>query len=163
MTFCCSLVSSSNFWVDSTKASSASLWQSCCSISVVGSTSNSSHKCVIATCSFENNSNRLFWKSMTRFAVQYQEREKYPWRSVTFSTVAGFSRLLDRCFCRFLNCINDTKSCKASYTSEIFLYSKKMLQHLWKFYPIILTITAAVAPVELQLSYKHHVNWVQFT
>ena len=34
--------------------------------------------------------------------VQFKKREKHPWRSVTFSKVAGFSR--------FLNCTNGTKS-----------------------------------------------------
>ena len=63
--------------------------------------------------------------------VQFKKHEKHPWRSVTFSNVAGFSRinsvkketlakpatlvtLLHWCFSSFLNCINGTKSRNAS-------------------------------------------------
>ena len=39
-----------------------------------------------------------------------KEREKHPWRSVTFSKINT-----DGCFSRFLNCTDDTKSRKASH------------------------------------------------
>ena len=51
--------------------------------------------------------------------VQFKKRKKHPWRSVTFSKVAGKKpttslkvTLLHGCFSRFLNCTNKTKSCK---------------------------------------------------
>ena len=48
--------------------------------------------------------------------VQLKKREKYPWRSVTLSKVAGLLKvtLLHGYFPRFLNCTN-TKSRKASH------------------------------------------------
>ena len=49
--------------------------------------------------------------------VQFKKREKHPWKSVTFSKVAGFSlkvALLHWCFLRFLNCTIGIKLCKAS-------------------------------------------------
>ena len=49
--------------------------------------------------------------------AQLKKREKHPWRSITFSKVAGFERatllkvtLLHGCFSRFLICTNGTKS-----------------------------------------------------
>ena len=50
--------------------------------------------------------------------VQFEKREKHPWRNFTFSKVADFSlkvTLLHGCFSRFLNCTNATKSRKASH------------------------------------------------
>ena len=52
--------------------------------------------------------------------VQFKKREKHPWRSVTFSKVAGSATLLTvtllhGCFSRFLNCTNATKSRKAPH------------------------------------------------
>ena len=54
--------------------------------------------------------------------VQFKKCEKHPWRSVTFSRVAGFlpttllkATLLHGCFSRFLICKNSTKSCNASH------------------------------------------------
>ena len=54
--------------------------------------------------------------------VQFKKREKHPWRSVTFSKVAGLKpatllklTLLNRCFPRFLNCTNGTKSHNAPH------------------------------------------------
>ena len=53
---------------------------------------------------------------------------KLPWRSVTFSKVAGFSlqpatlrkvTLLHGCFSRFLNCANDTKLRNSSLMMHI--------------------------------------------
>ena len=48
--------------------------------------------------------------------VQFKKREKHPWRGVTFSKVAGFnkSNTTPWVFFKFLNCINGTKSWKAS-------------------------------------------------
>ena len=49
--------------------------------------------------------------------VQFKKREKHQWRSVAFSKVTCFKpatllkvTLLHRCFSRFLNCTNGTKS-----------------------------------------------------
>ena len=63
--------------------------------------------------------------------AQFKEREKHPFRSVTFSKVAGLlaklqvearnftkSTLLRGCFSRFLNCRNGTKSRKAPHISK---------------------------------------------
>ena len=47
--------------------------------------------------------------------VQFKKCEKQPWRSVTFPTTLLKLTLLHRCFTRFLNCTNDTKSRNASY------------------------------------------------
>ena len=53
-------------------------------------------------------------RNLVPFA-QFKKREKEPWRSVTFSKVAGFSeRFSHECFSRFLNCANATKSRNAS-------------------------------------------------
>ena len=48
--------------------------------------------------------------------VQFKLREKYPWRSVNFSKVAGLLKLtlLHGCFSSFLSCTNGTKSPNAS-------------------------------------------------
>ena len=47
----------------------------------------------------------------------FKKCEKHPWRSVTFSKVAGLLKvtLLHRCFSCFLNCTNGTKSRRASH------------------------------------------------
>ena len=42
--------------------------------------------------------------------VQFEKREKNPWRSVSFSKVT----ILHRCFSRFLNCTTGTKSSNAA-------------------------------------------------
>ena len=54
--------------------------------------------------------------------IQFKEREKHLWKSVTFSKVAGFQpatllkvTLLLGSFSRFLNCTNGTKSRNASH------------------------------------------------
>ena len=49
--------------------------------------------------------------------VQFKKQEKHPWRRVTLSKVASFSKvtLLHGSFSDFLYCTNGTKSCKASY------------------------------------------------
>ena len=49
--------------------------------------------------------------------VQFKLREKYPWRSVNFSKVAGLLKLtlLHGCFSSFLSCTNGTKSPNASH------------------------------------------------
>ena len=49
--------------------------------------------------------------------VQYQKREKHPWRKVNFSKVAGLLKLtlLHVYFSRFLNCTNATKSRNAPH------------------------------------------------
>ena len=50
--------------------------------------------------------------------AQFKNREKHPWRIVTFSKAAGFMlkvTLLHGCFSRFLNCTNGAKSQKASH------------------------------------------------
>ena len=44
--------------------------------------------------------------------VQFEKREKHPRRNATFSLKV---KLLHRCFSRFLNCTNGTKSHKASH------------------------------------------------
>ena len=46
--------------------------------------------------------------------VQFEKREKHPWRSVTFSKALLKVTLLHGCFSRFLNCTHDTKSRNAS-------------------------------------------------
>ena len=55
--------------------------------------------------------------------VQFKKREKHPWRSITFSKVAGFKpanllkvALLHGCFSRLLICTNGTKSSNASHS-----------------------------------------------
>ena len=46
----------------------------------------------------------------------FKKREKHPWRSVTFSNVAGVKlTFLHQCFSRFLNCTNGTKQRNASH------------------------------------------------
>ena len=47
--------------------------------------------------------------------VQFKKREKYPWRSVTFSTKSNTPWV----FSRFLNCTNGTKSRKTSHICNI--------------------------------------------
>ena len=54
--------------------------------------------------------------------AQLKKCEKHPWRSATFSKVAGFKpatllkvKFLHGCFLGFLNCINGTKSRSASH------------------------------------------------
>ena len=50
--------------------------------------------------------------------VQFKNHEKHPWRSVTFSKIAGLNlkvTLLHGCFSCFLNFINGTKLCNTSY------------------------------------------------
>ena len=53
--------------------------------------------------------------------IQFKEREKHLWKSVTFSKVAGFQPAtllkvtLLGSFSRFLNCTNDTKLRNASH------------------------------------------------
>ena len=61
--------------------------------------------------------------------VQFKKREKHPWRSVTFSKVAGFQpatllkvTLLHECFSRFLNCTNGTKSSKTSHIQNFHFF-----------------------------------------
>ena len=52
--------------------------------------------------------------------VQFKKREKYPWRSVTFSKVAILLKvtLLHGCFSRFLNFTNSTKSRNAPHIAD---------------------------------------------
>ena len=51
--------------------------------------------------------------------VQFKNRKKHPWRSVTFSKVAEPAllkvALLHGCFSRFLNCTNGNKLRNASH------------------------------------------------
>ena len=50
--------------------------------------------------------------------AQLKKREEHPWRSITFIKVAGSLlkvTLLHRCFSRFLNYTNGTKSRNASH------------------------------------------------
>ena len=54
--------------------------------------------------------------------AQLKKCENHPWRSVTFSKVAGLKpatllkvKFLHGCFLGFLNCINGTKSRSASH------------------------------------------------
>ena len=59
--------------------------------------------------------------------VQFKKREKHPWRSVTFSKVAGSLlkvTLLHGCFSHFLNCTIGTESCKTSHVVELFFQSE---------------------------------------
>ena len=62
-------------------------------------------------------------RDLASFA-QLKKCEKHPWRSVTFSKVAGLKlkpatllkvKFLHGCFLGFLNCINGTKSRSASH------------------------------------------------
>ena len=46
--------------------------------------------------------------------VQFKKREKHPWRSVTFTKVAGYSNFIYFNWI-YLNCTNSTKSRKASW------------------------------------------------
>ena len=48
--------------------------------------------------------------------AQFKKREEHPWRSVTFSKVAGLLKvtIFHGCSSHFLNCTNGTKSRKAS-------------------------------------------------
>ena len=52
--------------------------------------------------------------------VQFKKREEHPWRSVTFSKVAGLLKvtLLHGCFSRLLNCVNGTKSRHAPHVKQ---------------------------------------------
>ena len=49
--------------------------------------------------------------------VHFFKSEEHPWRSVSFSKVAGLQKvtLLHGCFSRFLNCANSTKSRRVSH------------------------------------------------
>ena len=60
--------------------------------------------------------------------LQFKKRKKDPWRSATFSKVAGWSSLtlLYGCFSRFLNCTNCTKSRSASH-----IVPKQLVQYFW--------------------------------
>ena len=53
--------------------------------------------------------------------IQFEKREKYSWKSVTFIKVAGLLKvtLFHGCFLRFLNCTNGTKSRKAPHGSQV--------------------------------------------
>ena len=53
--------------------------------------------------------------------VQFEKREKHPWRSVTFSKPATLLKLtlLHGSFSRFLNRTNDTKLLKAPHLMNI--------------------------------------------
>ena len=73
--------------------------------------------------------------------AKFKKRQKHPWRSVTFSKVAGFSFTLLKvtlrgCFSCFLNWTNSTKSRKTSHminpfsTSVPLLYSLKTSENL---------------------------------
>ena len=57
--------------------------------------------------------------------VQFQEQEKHPWRSVTFSKLQAEETLLHGCFSRFLDFTNGTKSRKALH---IHLINLQILQ-----------------------------------
>ena len=64
--------------------------------------------------------------------MQFEKREKHPWRSVTFSKVRGYKpatllklTLLHGCFPRFLNRTNGTKSGETSQI--VFLVSEEAL------------------------------------
>ena len=78
--------------------------------------------------------------------VQFKKREKHPWRSVTFSKVAGYEpatllklTLLHGCFPRFSNCINGTKSRSVSHIlDETFLVSLQCLRNRLRHKYIIL-------------------------
>ena len=50
---------------------------------------------------------------------QFKKREKHLWRSVNFSKVDLLKlTFLHRCFSRFLNCVNGTKSRNASHVCK---------------------------------------------
>ena len=53
------------------------------------------------------------------YVTQFKKHENHPWKITTFCKVAVKATLLRRCFSRFLNCANGTKSRKAS---QIFWY-----------------------------------------
>ena len=65
-------------------------------------------------------------------AIKTYIHEKHPWRTVTFSKVAGFRVLqvtfLHGCFSHFLNCTHGTNMCKASHIASHHL--KKVVQHI---------------------------------
>ena len=74
--------------------------------------------------------------------AQFKKREKHPYRSVTFSKVAGFSlqlkvTLLHGFFSRFLNCKNGTKSrnvppiCQSTFFIISFESPIGMTRDLW--------------------------------
>ena len=83
--------------------------------------------------------------------AQFKKHEKQPWRSVTFSKVAGFSAtllkvtLLHGYFSRFLNCTNATKSRKASQLRKTIdfhlhpkvLFDKTLTSHIVLFVPLL--------------------------
>ena len=78
--------------------------------------------------------------------VQFKKREKHPWRSITFSKVAGLKlTLLHWCFSRFLNCTNGTKSRYASHIARdlkvVILTSrdKSLMRHYFITLQIFLT------------------------
>ena len=59
--------------------------------------------------------------------VQFEKREKHPWRSVNFSKVAGLKpatllklTLVHGCFPRFLNCTNGTISRNTPHVISLF-------------------------------------------
>ena len=60
--------------------------------------------------------------------VQFEKREIYPWRSVTFTIKVTF---LHGCFSRFSSCTNDTKSRKASHISHSSHYPHIICQFLF--------------------------------
>ena len=52
-------------------------------------------------------------RRFAQFDTICTNRQKHPWRSVTFSKVT----LLNGCFSRFLNCVNGIKSCEVAHIS----------------------------------------------
>ena len=72
--------------------------------------------------------------------VQFQKREKHPWRSVTFDKMAESNTLLKvtlshGCFSRFLNCINGIKIAQSvSYyitkSFSFFVFFSVLINHV---------------------------------
>ena len=82
---------------------------------------------------------------------RYEKHEKNPWRSVTFSTVAGFKVILFHvCFSRFLNCANHAKSRKASQIS-VQWFVILLTTHLTHFIQLVALFT--LIPSEKQKFY----------
>ena len=85
-------------------------------------------------------------RELASFA-QFKKCEKHPWRSATFSKVAGLKpatllkvKFLHGCFLGFLNCINGTKSRSASHnhrlaidlTLNFYIKRTSIFHRLWK-------------------------------
>ena len=84
----------------------------CCSRNYQKNFDENLKKRFVNTYKFSNHDNNKLICCALRDLVPFKKCEKHPWRSVTFSKVAGLLKvaLLHLCFSCFLNCAHGTES-----------------------------------------------------